>query len=125
MKLVKNLVLFSLHWCWSLIAHGHDGHVHGPVSIKSALEISVQAAKEYSVQASPFGFGLLPVSWGRLTKENATIHANKLGYYIVALDNPREGKVVYFKIQLDGIVAGANFTGVFTDSSTSSARPGS
>lgn len=122
MKRIQLFLLFCIHCCWSLVALGHEGHDHGPVSIKSALEISLKAAREYSAGASPFDIGLLPGSWARLSKNNATIHANQLGYYIVALNNPHEGKVAYFKIRLDGTITGANFTGLFTEMSAKSSN---
>lgn len=123
MKLLS-VVLLGFACCSSLIAAAHEGHNHAPVSIKSALEISVQSAKNYSIKASPFVVGQLSASWASLSEQDAQIHENKLGYYVVSLHNPHEQRTLYFKILLDGTVAGANYTGNFATASANSSSVG-
>mgnify|MGYP001554369053 CR=1 FL=1 len=120
MKYLLCGVLFGLSSLLALVSYGHEGHEHGPVSIKAALEIGLQTVKNYSARPSPFEVGQLPASWATLTESDAKIHENKLGYYIVRVNNPQEKQTVYLKVLLDGTVNGANYTGVVSFSSVKS-----
>ncbi len=131
MKLLSGKML----WCWVILcgflwsqfALAHEGHDHAPVSIKSALEISLKTVKKYSASTSPFAIGKLPSSWASLTEADARIHENGRGYYVVAVNNMQEAKTLYLKILLDGSIAGANYSGDFAISSSvvvSSAKSG-
>lgn len=120
MKYLLRSVMFGFSCLLALASYGHEGHEHGPVSIKSALEIGLKTVKNYSAKPSPFEVGQLPASWAMLAESDAKIHENKLGYYIVRVDNPQEKQTVYLKVLLDGTVNGANYTGVFAVSSAKS-----
>lgn len=120
MKYLLRSVMFGLSSLLALASYGHEGHEHGPVSIKAALEIGLKTVKNYSAKPSPFEVGQLPASWATLTENDAKIYENKLGYYIVRVDNPQEKQAVYLKVLLDGTVNGANYTGVFAVSSAKS-----
>lgn len=99
-------------------AGAHEGHDHVPVSLKSALEISLKTVKKYVRTESPFAIGKLPSSWAACTEADASIHENGRGYYVVAVNNPQKSKTLYLKILLDGSIAGANYTGEFVLSSS-------
>jgi len=120
MKYLLHVAMFAFASLLAGASYGHEGHEHGPVSIKSALDISLKTLKDYSVKPSPFEVGQLPASWATLTEDDAKIHENKLGYYIVRVDNPQENQTIYVKVLLDGTVNGANYTGVFAVSSVKS-----
>jgi hypothetical protein len=126
-QLMKTLSMRALlYWAilsgflWSSLTQAHEGHDHAPVSIKSAIEISLKSAKKYSISGSPFAIGKLPSSWALLTDSDASIHENGRGYYVVGLNNPQEGKTLYLKIMLDGAIAGANYSGEFASMSANS-----
>ncbi len=112
--------VFLISFLWSQFALAHEGHEHAPVSIKSALEIGLKMAKKYAASSPPFAVGKLPASWASLTEADASIYENGRGYYVVAINNVQETKTLYLKIQLDGTIAGANFTGNFAESSSAS-----
>lgn len=99
------------------VAWAHEGHDHGPVSMKSAIEISLKAVRQYSSSQAPFSLGQLPPSWAQLDEGSASIHENGRGYYVVALNNAQEAKTLYLKVLLDGTVASANYSGLFTPAS--------
>ncbi len=94
-------------------AFAHEGHDHAPVSMKSAIEIGLQTAAQYTESEPPFAIGKLPGSWAALEKNDASIHENGRGYYVVALNNKQESKTLYIKILLSSEIADANYTGDF------------
>ncbi len=113
MKYLLRITVICICSLWGLAVYGHEGHDHGPVSIKSALEIGIKTAKRYAGKISPYEAGKLSASWANLSGDDAKIHENKLGYYVVSLNNQRENKILYVKILLDGSIAGANYSGDF------------
>ncbi|PUA28536.1 MAG: hypothetical protein B0W54_19055 [Cellvibrio sp. 79] len=123
MKYLLRSLVFGISCLLALASYGHEGHEHGPVSIKAALEIGLKAVKNYSIKPSPFVVGQLPASWASLTEDDAKIHENKIGYYIVRVENMQEKQTVYLKILLDGTIKDANYTGIFTISSAKSSSP--
>ncbi|WP_039915216.1 DUF6488 family protein [Cellvibrio mixtus] len=113
MKYFLRITMICICSLLGLAVYGHEGHEHGPVSIKSALEISIKTAGRYAGKLSPYEAGKLANSWANLSRDDAKIHENKLGYYVVSLNNPQENKILYIKILLDGSIAGANYSGNF------------
>jgi hypothetical protein len=120
MKSLINLtcIFFTLVIVPSVWAH--EGHDHAPVSMKSAIEIGLEAAKRYTKMPSPFDVDKLPLSWAQVGEANANIYENGRGYYVVSIVNPAEAKTIYIKIRLDGELIGANYTGDFTNVSANS-----
>ncbi len=120
MKLLANLTCIFFTLLMAPIAGAHEGHDHAPVSMKSAIEIGLKAAKRYTKMPSPFDVDKLPLSWTQVGEANANIFENGRGYYVVSIVNPAEAKTIYIKIRLDGDVIGANYTGNFTSLSANS-----
>ncbi len=114
MKHLLRVVMAIICSVLPLITIGHEGHDHGPVTMKSAIEISLKTIKSYTKAPSPFTVGQLPPSWAQLRDSDARIHENGRGYYVVALNNSREAKTIYLKILLDGAIADANYSGNFS-----------
>lgn len=105
-------------------ALAHEGHDHGPVSIKSALEIALKTAREYTQSPSPFMGERLAPGWAQLGSADARIHENGRGFYWVVLHNPQERRDLYIKILLDGEIAAATFDEKFLSDSASSNNSG-
>lgn len=114
MKLLMKFGVGFLALLWVQISMAHEGHDHAPVSMKSAVEIGLKTAAEYTQKPSPFAIGKLPESWASLEQSDAVIHENGRGFYVVALNNKAENKILYIKIRLDSEIEGANFTGEFS-----------
>lgn len=106
-----------------LFAQAHEGHEHGPVTMKRAVEIALATAHDASLNAVPLlGLPQLDQSWRNLPASAAQIYENGRGYYLVSVANPAQAKTLYVRILLDGRVDAANFSGDFVSSvATSSA----
>lgn len=101
-----------LMFCGAAMAH--EGHNHGgPVSMKRAQELGLEAAASFAIKDPGFGFGSLAKSWQSLTAENSQIHTNGRGYYIVAVSNPQEKRTLFVLLSLMGKIENANFSGEF------------
>ncbi|MEN0038747.1 MAG: DUF6488 family protein [Cellvibrio sp.] len=120
MKRLALLVCASLFLLVAPILSAHEGHDHTPVSMKKAVEIALATVHDYSLKQPPFGLQSLDKSWRGLPQTAAQIHKNELGYYVVGVTNPQQGKTLYIRILLDASVTGANYTGEFSDVSGSS-----
>lgn len=113
MKLLKTFGVALCALLWSLSSTAHEWHDHAPVSMKSAIEIGLKTAAQYTQASASPPVGKLTESWAALEKSDASIHENGRGYYVVALNNKNENKTLYVKILLDGEIENANFTGEF------------
>lgn len=101
-------------WLILLPVQAHEGHDHGPVSMKKAVAIALVSARDFSLNAQPqLGLPQLEQSWGNLPDVAAQIVENGRGYYLVKVDNPMQAKTLYVRILLDGRVDAANFSGDF------------
>jgi hypothetical protein len=118
-SLARIMVVMGL--LMSVVVAAHEGHDHAPVSMKKAVEIALATTNDYSVSPPPFGLQKLDESWRNLPESAARIHENGRGYYVVSVTNPN-GKVLYVLISLDATVSGANFSGQFDLTSSSSAK---
>lgn len=100
------------------VAQAHEGHEHGPVSMKKAAEIALATARDASLKAQPaLDLPQLDKSWRNLPESAAQIVENGRGFYWVKVENPAQAKVLYVRIMLDGRVDAANFSGVPASSS--------
>lgn len=98
-------------------AQAHEGHEHGPVSMKKATEIALATARDASQKALPaLDLPQLDKSWRNLPESAAQIVENGRGFYWVKIENPAQAKALYVRIMLDGRVDIANFSGVSTSS---------
>lgn len=124
--MVFRLVLSIIVWMALSLHHAlaHEGHDHAPVSIKSALEIALKTAREYTQSPSPFIGERLAPGWAQLGSADARIHENGRGFYWVAVHNPQELRDLYIKILLDGEIAAATFDEKFPSGSASSKNSG-
>jgi hypothetical protein len=120
MKLRINLTCIFFALLMAPIVWAHEGHDHTPVSMKSAIEIALKAAKRYTKTPSSFDVDKLPLSWAQVGEANASIFENGRGYYVVSIVNPAEAKTIYIKIRLDGAVIGATYTADFIGVSANS-----
>lgn len=95
---------------------GHEGHDHSqiPINMKTATELALKTTQDYTKSPSGFNIGQLPPSWENLPLSATSIYENKLGYYVVAVENIADKKTLYLRILLNGTVEGANFTGKFS-----------
>lgn len=102
-------------------AHAHEGHEHGPVTMKRAVDIALATARDASLNAEPLlGLPQLDQSWRDLPASAVQIYENGRGYYLVSISNPAQAKTLYVRILLDGRVDAANFSGDFVSSAATS-----
>lgn len=111
--------LFLLSAAMSTYIEAHEGHHHGPVSMKAAAELALQAAQEYTQESPPFGLTELDDSWKNLPDSAAQIIENGHGFYVVSVENPKASEILYVRILLDGTIDNArlgsgNFQGNFS-----------
>lgn len=100
--------------CLFSAVQAHEGHEHGPVTMKKATEIALAVARDGSAKAQPaLDLGQLDKTWGKLPAEAAKIIENGRGYYVVKVDNSAQSKTLYVRVLLDGRVDAANFSGEF------------
>lgn len=93
----------------------HEGHTHLPVTMKKAVDIALETARNASERAqSDLDLQRLDGSWRDLPSEAARIYENGRGYYVVSVENPAQNEILYVRILLDGSVDAANFSGEFT-----------
>lgn len=103
------------------VTQAHEGHEHGSVTMKKAVEIALATARDASINAQPaLGLAQLDRSWRNLPASAAQIYKNGRGYYLVSVANPSQAKTLYVRILLDGRVEAANFSGDFVSSAASS-----
>ncbi len=102
------------------LAQAHEGHDHGPVTMKKAVEIALATTQDYTRKVPPFGLPQLDQSWHNLPANAARIHENGRGYYLVSVENAAQAKTLYVRILLDGRIDAANFSGNFASSATTS-----
>lgn len=94
------------------LVQAHEGHEHGPVSMKKAVEIALTTARDASHKPLPaLALPQLEGSWEELPETAAQIVENGRGYYWVRVDNPAQEKTLYLRVLLDGRVDAANFSG--------------
>lgn len=100
-----------------LLPHLVSAHMggHDPVSEKEAIYIASQISEQFIDMDPGLGFGKLNKSWNVIPDENKRIFKKGNGYYIVGIENKREGKTLYILLSILGEVYDANFTGVFPD----------
>lgn len=116
----KLLQIFSATIMLMLVAvvQAHEGHEHGPVTMKKATEIALTTARDASLKAQPaLDLPQLDKSWRNLPESAAQIVENGRGFYWVKIENPAQAKTLYVRIMLNGRVDIANFSGVSTSSS--------
>ncbi len=100
------------------VVQAHEGHEHGPVSMKKATEIALATARDASIKAQPaLDLPQLDKSWRNLPESAAQIVENGRGFYWVKVENPAQAQTLYVRIMLDGRVDAANFSGVPASSS--------
>lgn len=97
---------------FSSTALGHGGS-HDPIPPESAQKVATYVANQFTDMDPGLGFGKLPKSWLNLPVEQATMHKQGKGYYIVKLDNKEAEKSLYVLMAISGEVYDANFTGEF------------
>lgn len=96
----------------SFWVQAHEGHEHAPVSMKRAVEIALATASDASRQPLPaLALPQLEKSWEELPETAAQIVENGRGYYWVKVDNAAQAQSLFVRIQLDGRVDAANFSG--------------
>lgn len=114
MKALVSVLLFGA-LCSVPPVIAHEGHDHSFITEPAATLVG----KDYSVQLTQkdggFGFGKLPESWRKVPAQNAKLHRNGEGYYIVTVTNDVEQKTLYVLMTSNGEVYDANFTGEFKD----------
>lgn len=120
MKLFIDTIIGLLGLLMVQVSWAHEGHDHAPVSMKSAIDIALKTTAQYTKKPSSFFNEKLPTSWAMLENSQADIHENGRGYYIVSLHNNVENETLYLKVLLNGDVAGANKSGVFSSTSKNS-----
>lgn len=102
-------------------AQAHEGHEHGPVTMKRAVDIALATARDASLHPEPLlELPQLDQSWRDLPANAAQIYENGRGYYLVSIANPAQAKTLYVRILLDGRVDAANFSGDFVSSAATS-----
>lgn len=105
------ILLIAAGW-----THAHEGHAHLPVTMKKAVDIALEIARDASQEAQPeLELQRLDASWRVLPIEAARIYENGRGYYVVSVENPAQSETLYVRILLDGRVDAANFSGEFTN----------
>jgi len=103
-------LLLALGWClmlWMPASFAHEGHAHTPVNMKSALELALKTADDYTRAAPPFAAEPLAASWRGLPQSAASLVENGIGYYRVQVVNTATAELLLLKITLDGDIATA------------------
>jgi len=112
MKYFVQIALLWMSFCSaSVFAHGN--HSHHSIDAKGAMDIGSKVANHLSVRDAGLGFGKLPKTWASLTADSFAIHKQGPGYFVVAVNNPTESKVMYVFMSAGGNVYDVNFTGEF------------
>ena len=100
------IVLFSSH------ALAHPGG-HGPVNDDQALAIAENVARRLADEDFGLGFGQLKPSWKELPAGSVRVQMKGEGHMIIAVENKKEGKILFVLMSKNGSVYDANFTGIF------------
>lgn len=110
--MLKN-ILFTIALLFvSQLVNAHGGG-HGPVEEKQAMIIAVNTAKQFVEFDPGLDFGKLDASWNNVTIKNAVLHKKGDGYYIIAITNISEKRLLYVLVSIEGEVYDANFSGNF------------
>lgn len=112
MKKLTSLFLIGLLSATQQAA-AHNDHHHGPMTEQSAITAAKNVAAKLSVKDGGLGFGKLPASWNSVPAKDVKLHKKGDGYYIVAVNNESEKKVLYVLMSPEGETYDANFTGEF------------
>lgn len=112
MKTLASLFLIGLLSATQQVA-AHDDHHHDPITEQAAITLGKNVAANLSAKDGGLGFGKLPASWNSVPAKNVKLHKKGDGYYIVAVNNETEKKVLYVLMSSEGEAYDANFTGEF------------
>jgi hypothetical protein len=112
MKTFASLFLIGLLSTAQQVA-AHSDHHHAPITEQSAITVAKNVAAKLSVKDGGLGFGKLPASWNSVPVKDVKLHKKGEGYYIVAVNNETEKKVLYVLMSAEGETYDANFSGDF------------
>lgn len=94
-------------------AWAHPGG-HGPaVNEDQAAAIAENVARHLAGEDFGLGFGQLKPSWKELPAGSVRIHTKGEGFYVMAVENKKEGRILFILMSENGSVYDTNFTGVF------------
>lgn len=111
-RLSTSFVLF-ITLALSQMAWSHGG-THTTVDAKQAVSISQSAASKMSKKNYGLSFGQLPVSWAGVKASDISLKQELKNFFVMAVNNPQEGKTLYVLVGKNGDVYDANFTGEFS-----------
>lgn len=78
-----------------------------------AIKASGAAIKTLVRQALPVDGGLLDAPWEEIGADQKSIHKKGANYFIVAVKNTEEDRVLYLLLNEFGDLYAANFSGIF------------
>lgn len=110
---LKNILLTSALMLLASLAWAHGSHNHSVISIDQAHQVAANISEQFTQKDAGLSFGVLPKSWAKIAPNKITTHKKAQDYYIIALNNDQEGKILYVLMNTQGKVYDANFSGTF------------
>lgn len=110
---IKMVLLASVLTLSSGLVSAHSSHSHAAITLDQAYQVAADISSQFTQQDAGLDFGVLPESWASIDLSQIKLHKQGEGYYIIAVSNDKEGKILFILMDTQGKVYDANFSGSY------------